>query len=102
MYFSFALSRTRQFALVDLLKVRMFVSSIKPITVVALALSCSRRVEVKKRKRIGDSIKPWGMPDVVERTLSSYVPSMRVVVQLVKKERMYSATHCSSLASRML
>jgi hypothetical protein len=39
---------------------------------------------------------------VVDRTLSSYVPSMRVVVRLVKKERMYSATYCGSLASRML
>jgi hypothetical protein len=58
MHFSFALSRTRQFASVDLLKVRMFVSSTKPIVVVALALSCSRRVEAKKRNRIGDSVEP--------------------------------------------
>lgn len=42
------------------------------------------------------------MPDVVDRTLSSYVPSTRVVVRSVKKERIYSATHCGSLASRML
>jgi hypothetical protein len=42
------------------------------------------------------------MPDVVDRTLSSYVPSMRVVVWLVKKERMYSATYYGNLASRML
>jgi hypothetical protein len=65
-------------------------------------LSCGRRVEAKKRKRIGDSVEPWGMPDVVGRTLSSYVPSMRVLVRLVKKEQIYSATHCSSLASRTL
>jgi hypothetical protein len=102
MHFSFALSRTRQFASVDLLKVRMFVSSTKPIAVVAPALSCGRRVEAKKRNRIGDSVEPWGMPDVVDRTLSSYVPSMRVVVWLVKKERMYLATYCGNLASRML
>jgi hypothetical protein len=43
---------------VDLLKVRMLVSSTKPITVVAPALSCGRRVEAKKRKRIGDSVEP--------------------------------------------
>jgi hypothetical protein len=102
MHFSFALSRTRQFASVDLLNVSMLVSSTKPIAVVAPVLSCGRRVEAKKRKRSGDSVEPWGMPDVVGRTLSSYVPSMGVVVRLVKKERMYSATHCGSLASRML
>ena len=102
MHFSFALSRNRQFASVDLLKVRMLVSSTRPIAVIVPALSCGRRVEAKKRKRIGDSVEPWGMPDVVGRTLSSYVPSMRVVVRLVKKERIYSATYCGSLASRML
>jgi hypothetical protein len=80
----------------------MLVSSTKPIAVVAPASSRGRRVEAKKRKRIGDSVEPWGMPEVVGRTLSSYVPSMRVVVRLVKKERIYSATHCGSLASRML
>jgi hypothetical protein len=42
------------------------------------------------------------MPDVVGCTLSSYVPYMRVVVRLVKKERIYSATHYGSLVSRML
>jgi hypothetical protein len=69
MHFSFALSRTRQFASVDLLKVRMLVSSTKPIAVVAPALSCGRRVEAKKRKRIGDSVEPWGMPATVIRFL---------------------------------
>jgi hypothetical protein len=58
MHFSFALSRTRQFASVDLLKVRILVSSTKPIAVVAPALSYSRRVEAKKRERIGDSVEP--------------------------------------------
>jgi hypothetical protein len=82
--------------------VSMLVSSTKPIAIVAPALSCSRRVEAKKRKRIGDRVEPYGMPDVVDRTLSSYAPSMRVVVRLVKKERIYSATYCGSLASRML
>jgi hypothetical protein len=69
-HFSFTLSRTRQFASVDLLKVstvRMLVSSTKPIAVVAPALSCGRRVEAKKRKRMGDSVEPWGMPDVGPR-----------------------------------
>lgn len=42
------------------------------------------------------------MPNVVSRTLSSYVPSIRVIVRLVKKERIYSATYCGSLVSRML
>ena len=77
MHFSFALSRIRQFASVDLLNVVMLVSSTKPIAVVAPTLSCGRRVEAKKRKRIGDRVEPCGMPDVVDRTLSSYVPSMR-------------------------
>ena len=58
MHFSFSLSRNRQFASVDLLKVRTLVSSTKPIAVVAPELSCSRRVEAKKRKRIGDSVEP--------------------------------------------
>ena len=74
MHFSFALSRTRQFASVDLLNVRMLVSSTNPIAVVTPALSCGRRVEAKKRKRIEDSVEPWRTPDVVGRTLSSYVP----------------------------
>jgi hypothetical protein len=102
MHFSFALSRTRQFASVDLLNVSMLVSSTKPIAVVAPVLSCGRRVEAKKRKRISDRVERCRMPDVVDRTLSSYVPSTRVVVRLVKKERIYSATYCGSLASRML
>jgi hypothetical protein len=102
MHFSFALSRTRQFASVDLLKVSMLVSSTKPIAVVTPVLSCGRRVEAKKRKRIGNRVEPCRMPNMVDRTLSSYVPSTRVVVRSVKKERMYSATYCSSLASRML
>jgi hypothetical protein len=58
MHFSFALSRNRQFASVDLLKVRMLVSSTRPIAVIVPALSCGRRVEAKKRKRIGDSVEP--------------------------------------------
>ena len=97
MHFSFALSRTRQFASVDLLKVSMLVSSTKPIAVVAPVLSCSRRVEVKKRKRISDRVEPYRMPDVVDRTLSSYVLSTRVVVRSVKNERIYSATYCARL-----
>jgi hypothetical protein len=43
-------------------------------------LSCGRGVEAKKRMIIGDS---------VAGLLSSYVHSTRVVVRLVKKERMY-------------
>ena len=58
MHFSFALPRTRQSASVGLLKVRMLVSSTKPIAAVAPALSCGRRVEAKKRKRIGLTASP--------------------------------------------
>jgi hypothetical protein len=65
-------------------------------------LSCGRRVEAKKRQSIGGRVEPWGMPDTVGRTLISYVSSMRVFVRLVRKERMYSATHYGSSASRML
>jgi hypothetical protein len=87
---------------VDLLNVSILVSSTKPITVVAPAFSYRRRVEAKKRKRIGDRVEPWGIPDVVDRILSSKVPSVRVIVRSLKKERMYSATHCGSLASLIL
>jgi hypothetical protein len=51
--------------------------------VVALAFSCGRRVEAKKRKRIGNRVEPKGIPEMVNWVLSSKVPNTRVVVQLV-------------------
>lgn len=42
------------------------------------------------------------MPAVVNWIISSYVPSVRIVVPLAKEEQMYSAAQRGSLASLML
>lgn len=62
----FAPSSTLQFYSVDLLKVRIFVSSTNPRGKIFPLLSSVRRLEAKKRYRIGDSEEPCGIPVGVE------------------------------------
>jgi hypothetical protein len=59
---------------------RMFKSSTKPKAVTLLVSNIGRRVNVKKRNRMGKSVDPYGIPVYCGLTWSMNSPSLRHVV----------------------
>jgi hypothetical protein len=62
------------------LNARMLESLTNPIAVTPFPSSSRRRVDVKNRKRISESVNPYGIPVVCSLVQSRYSPSLRQVV----------------------
>jgi hypothetical protein len=69
-------------------KARMFESLTNPIAVIPFPSSSGRRVDVKNRNRIRDSVDPYGIPVVCGRMQSVCSLILRHVVLSLRKDWM--------------
>jgi hypothetical protein len=79
-HLSCASSSFLQLALVVSPNARMLELSTNPIAVTPFPSSSGRRVDVKNRKRIGESVDPCSIPVVCDLVQSRYSPSLRQVI----------------------
>ena len=86
LYFQQASSSLLQFSSINILYMRMFVLSTNPITKVYVPQRNRRRVDIKKRNRIGDRVEPYRIPVFCSLFQSRNIPSLRHVVQPQRKD----------------